>query len=146
MEEYQVGRCQTAVEIEQALAIRRKVFVEEQVIPEELEQDGYDAEAIHYLAWVDGIPAGAVRLLPQGREVKLQRMAVLPEFRRQGVGRQIVKKLLADARREGFSRIVLDSQASARIFYLTLGFVEEGLPFLEAGIPHVRMSITLDDI
>nr|GFD49624.1 hypothetical protein [Tanacetum cinerariifolium] len=54
----------------------------------------------HYLARVDGQPAGAARWRPTANGVKLERFAVLDEFRNQGVGEALVKQVLADVRAE----------------------------------------------
>ena len=141
LERYPIERCTTAETIEMARAIRRTVFVSEQHINPAIEDDGMDAEAVHFLAFADGEAAGTVRLIPMGDEIKLGRMAVKPLFRRQGIGRQMVKYVLEYAREQGISAVVLNAQASARAFYFAMGFVEEGEPFLEAGIPHQRMRL-----
>src|SRR5688572_20707552 len=50
----------------QLSAIRRSVFIEEQAVPEEQEWDSADAEAWHWLALLDGEPAGTARMLRNG--------------------------------------------------------------------------------
>ena len=62
-------------------AIRRRVFIEEQNVPEELELDELDATAVHLLAVQDGRPVGTARLLIEGESAKIGRVAVLPEMR-----------------------------------------------------------------
>ena len=45
----------------------------------------------------------------------------------------------AIARARGFGEIVLHAQISVAAFYRRLGYVEEGEPFDDAGIPHIAM-------
>ncbi|WP_343074238.1 GNAT family N-acetyltransferase [Chitinivorax tropicus] len=118
-------------------AVRRRVFIEEQGIPAELEWDVRDAQAWHVLA-VDAQqqPVGCGRLLETGQ---IGRMAVLADWRGQGVGAALLQALLAMAQRKGLNPIWLNAQESARGFYRAQDFVEDGDMFMEAGIPHYRM-------
>lgn len=58
-----VRRAGTEAERADALAVRRSVFVEEQGVPESLEVDGKDGEAVHFVAYADAddCPDEAVR-------------------------------------------------------------------------------------
>ena len=128
-------------EAEPALAqIRRKVFIEEQQVPEELEWDGEDAQAIQLLAYSADIPVGTVRMLTDGH---LGRMAVLKEYRHRGIGRLLMQEMLALARQQGLPRVVLSAQTHAIAFYQRFGFIAEGDTFLDAGIPHRQMALSL---
>jgi predicted GNAT family N-acyltransferase len=122
-------------------AIRRKVFIEEQQVPEELEWDGEDEASTHVLAVAaDGMPIGTARLLRDGH---IGRMAVLKEWRRRGVGSALMSHLLGVARASGHAVVRLHAQAHAAGFYAKHGFSVEGGEFIEAGIPHVVMTRTL---
>ena len=117
--------------------IRYRVFVLEQQVPVELEQDEYDPHSLHVLARVaDGLAIGTGRLLPDGH---IGRVAVLPEWRQYGVGRQIMLYLLELAQQKGFQQVCLHAQVTASEFYRKLGFSSYGNPFMEAGIPHQSM-------
>ncbi|WP_295880921.1 GNAT family N-acetyltransferase [uncultured Thiohalocapsa sp.] len=117
--------------------VRRQVFVREQGVPETLEWDGLDTEAVHLLAEAaDGTAIGTARLLPSGQ---IGRMAVLAAHRRRGVGRALLLELLRIAEDEGVRPLFLHAQVSALPFYAGLGFAPEGEVFDEAGIPHRRM-------
>lgn len=125
------------ISLETALkCVRGAVFVVEQGIPDELEWDENDASGRHALAWIDGRPVGCGRLLPDGR---MGRMAVLAEYRGHGVGRRILEALIHAARQEGMSLLQLHAQIHALGFYEKAGFVADGPPFDEVGIPHQRM-------
>ncbi|RJO69741.1 MAG: GNAT family N-acetyltransferase [Myxococcales bacterium] len=145
MEVYPVIECLTPDERAGAFAIRRAVFVVEMQIDPAVERDGRDADAAHFLALADGRAVGAGRYVRDGDTIKLGRIAVLPDYRRQGVGRALVRFMLDHARRAGATRAFLHAQASARAFYFAIGFVEEGTPFIEAGIPHISMSLDLSN-
>ena len=128
---------------EEALSgLRRKVFIEEQLVPEDLEWDGEDRHALHFLARVDGQPVGCARLLPDGH---VGRMAVLPEWRGRGVGRRLMKVVLMEAEKLKLGHLFLNAQTTAVDFYKQYGFNQVGGEFSDANIPHVRMEKTLDN-
>lgn len=121
--------------------IRRQVFIEEQLVPEELEWDEYDADAIHVLVTVANQPIGCARLLVH--QAKIGRMAVLPKWRQQGVGSTMLQALLAEAKRLGLKRIQLSAQLHAIPFYEKAGFSAYGAVYDDAGIPHRDMQLAL---
>jgi predicted GNAT family N-acyltransferase len=129
--------------MEQAWALRRRVFIEEQHVPEEIELDADDASALHALAVEGGRPVGCGRMLARGDYVKIGRMAVLAERRGAGIGRCVLQFLVEQARQRGFRRAVLDAQVHAEGFYLKQGFTPVGEVFEEAGIMHRRMERAL---
>src|ERR1700688_1771477 len=106
-----------------AYAIRRRVFIEEQSVPEEIELDADDAHAFHALATIGKDAIGCGRMLDHGDgEVKIGRMAVLPEFRGTGVGAHILRFLIDRARARGLRRAILHAPLTADGFYLKEGF------------------------
>lgn len=124
-------------------AVRRQVFVVEQGVPEELEIDGLDPRCVHVIAWHDAAgPVGAARLDPDAG--KIGRVAVLPTFRRHGIGARLVRALIEAARARGLARVRLHAQVDSLPFYEVLGFAADGPVFDEAGIPHRRMTRPLD--
>ena len=122
------------------LQIRREVFIKEQGVPEEIEVDGMDQDAIHVLAYVDGTPAGCGRMLLQGEAAKIGRVAVRKNMRRYGIGSGMCKLLIAIAEDIGISKIYLNAQLTAVDFYLAMGFMKISDIFMEAGIEHVKME------
>lgn len=130
-----------------AQEVRRRVFIEEQGIPEELEMDELDPWAHHVVAWQDGAIVGTGRLVVLDRSCgRIGRMAVLASHRRRGIGRAILHRLEALARRLGLSEIVLHAQVPALGFYERAGYSGEGEPFEEAGIPHLAMRKALREL
>ncbi len=124
-----------------AQAVRTAVFVEEQKIPAELEWDVMDAQCLHAVAYdAQGKAIGTGRLLPDGH---IGRMAVLNTARNCGVGAEILRQLMTQAKIRGMYAVQLNAQISAEPFYQREGFHREGELFIEAGIQHVHMNKTL---
>lgn len=121
----------------QLRAVRESVFVREQNVPLDLEWDGMDETCIHCLALTaDATAIGTARLLPDGH---IGRMAVLPTWRRRGVGSAMLRWLMGRARSDGFTYVRLNAQVHALEFYRRHGFEVEGEVFMEAGIAHRAM-------
>jgi len=131
-----------AAELELALAIRRAVFVVEQGVPPELEQDGLDSSAEHFLARLGPLAVATARARRTARGWKLERVAVLASQRRLVVGLALVRRILELAP-PGLMPYV-HAQESALGFWQRAGFVAEGPSFDEAGIRHrwMRWSAT----
>ena len=132
-------------QLEQALAIRRAVFVVEQGVSEALEIDGLDEQAEHLLALLDGEPVGTLRLrlLEGGRIAKIERVAVLEPARGGRVGHALVRDALERAAARHAREARLHAQTIAAAFYAPFGFVAYGPEFEEDGIPHVAMRLDL---
>jgi predicted GNAT family N-acyltransferase len=133
----QVKKVTEPPELEKVFAIRREVFVGEQNCPPELEWEHED-ESNHFLATVDGVPAGASRWRKTDKGYKLERFAVLKKFRGNGVGQQLVKTVLADLPADA-DYIYLHAQVDAVTLYERFNFVKTGPEFEEAGIRHYKM-------
>ncbi|HWO94520.1 MAG TPA: GNAT family N-acetyltransferase [Dehalococcoidia bacterium] len=147
-----VERVTTAAQMQEALEVRRRVFIEEQGVPEEEEIDPHDGDpaivrsAVHVLASLDGRVVGTGRLLldyDRGENAHIGRVAVLRETRGVGVGRALMHALQDEARRRGFRGITLAAQLHAIPFYERLGYGPRGDVFLDAGIEHRWMDLEL---
>ena len=122
-------------------AIRTTVFVEEQSVPAELEWDGIDGQCLHVLAAsAAGAAIGTGRLLPDGH---IGRMAVLKDWRGCGVGGRILTELVTAARERQHAVVELSAQTHALAFYRRHGFEVVSGEYLEAGIPHRAMRLSL---
>jgi predicted GNAT family N-acyltransferase len=126
--------------------IRRKVFVDGQSVPIEIEFDGLDPSAEHFLALADGhseetpVALGTARMRIVNGAAKAERIAVLEEARGSGIGRALVASIEFHARRAGLESVRLDAQVQAAGFYEKLGYLAEGEVFIEAGIDHRLMT------
>ncbi|WP_404786284.1 GNAT family N-acetyltransferase [Altericista sp. CCNU0014] len=127
--------------------IREAVFQIEQGIDSALEWDGLDGAAVHLVATVQGESAGVARLreIPGSSVLKLERLAVLPAYRRQGIGGEMVHTAIAYSRTQGYTKIAIHAQMPTVGFYEQLGFTAVGEPFEEASIPHLKMERSLSD-
>lgn len=124
-----------------AQSLRVEVFVVEQGVPIELEWDEADEVSTHAVAYDEaGQVIATGRLLPDGH---IGRMAVRKSARGQGIGSEVLAALLQEAKHRQFHVLVLHAQTHAVDFYTKHGFQIEGDEFLEAGIPHRRMTLKL---
>lgn len=139
----QIKHIESDTEWQMARAIRQRVFIEEQACPPEEEWDAYDESSRHVIGFEAGRPVATARwrvISWQGDPAaKLERFAVVPEARGNGLGRALVAHVIANAEAAGFTTQVIHAQAHLRQFYASLCFEPEGDIFMEAGIPHVLM-------
>ena len=142
----------TREEMEQALSVRRAVFVVGQGISEDEEIDAHDdpaaSDVVHVLARLDGRPVATARLLlnqPEGEFPHVGRVAVLEEMRGRHYGEAVMEALHEEARRRGHRGVTLAAQEHAVGFYAHLGYVARGEIFLDAGIEHRWMDIGFED-
>lgn len=129
-----------------ALAIRQKVFVEEQGVPIDIERDEFDTCATHLLLFSDGMVVGTGRIFADsqdGQVCRLGRVAVIEELRGRGLGKEICVRLIELARSQGFAAVLIHAQTHVEGFYKKLGFNRRSEVFFEAGIEHVEMSLNL---
>ena len=118
--------------------IRDIVFGQEQNVAREVDWDGKDSESFQVVATDDDDnPIGTGRMQPDG---KIGRLAVLDSWRGQGTGEKMLQALLETAEKENFREVFLHAQAHAISFYEKCSFNKVGPEFLEAGIPHVKMT------
>jgi len=122
-----------------AFSIRKKVFVEEQKVPEDIEWDEFEYSANHVLAYIQDKPVGTARWRQTQKGIKLERFAVLPEFRSFGVGKNLVQFILNELINS--ETIYLHAQEHVIKFYEYFGFVKKGSKFFEADIPHWLMEL-----
>jgi len=125
---------------EDALHVRRLVFIEEQNVPEEEEIDEFEQESLHFVLYDDEKPvaAGRLRFIDEGVG-KIERICVLPSYRGRGAGRMMMKAIEQHAKTTGASKVKLNAQTHAEPFYQKLGYETVSDIFMDAGIPHVAM-------
>jgi len=134
-----------AATIEMAHAVRRRVFIEEQDVAEELEIDGQDEAATHVVLMEAGAPVATARLrFPELLTTKVERVAVLPEYRGEGLGTRVMDIAETVATGRGAATAVLHAQRRVEEFYGRIGYERVSDTFEEAGIPHVEMRKRLD--
>jgi predicted GNAT family N-acyltransferase/uncharacterized glyoxalase superfamily protein PhnB len=125
-------------------ALRTRVFVEEQGVPPEIEQDDADATAVHVVSRDDtGRVVATGRLLERDGVAVIGRMAADPAVRGQGHGAAVLAELHRQAALRGHREVQLHAQLSARGFYERAGYTAVGGEYEEAGIAHVTMRRSL---
>ena len=134
------ARPATADDWPEVMALRTRVFVEEQGVPPEMERDAADATAVHVLARDDaGRVVATGRLLLREEVAVVGRMAVDRVARGRGHGAAVLDELHRQAVLRGRRRVELHAQVSARGFYERAGYTAVGEEYEEAGITHVTM-------
>jgi predicted GNAT family N-acyltransferase len=124
-------------QLNQIFNIRKVVFVEEQKVDEREEYDEYESSSKHLIAVSDNIPVGTCRFRNTDKGIKLERFAVLKEYRGNNVGAALVNHSLNLL--EGEKNIYLHAQIQVVDFYRKFGFVTVGDEFVEANIRHFKM-------
>jgi predicted GNAT family N-acyltransferase len=133
-----------AAEVEAAMDLRVRVFVDEQGVDAEEELDELDDQSVQIVGLDDTGVIATCRLRDLGDgDWKLERMAVDPRLRRLGVGARLLEGAEREARDRGARHMVLHAQRRAEAFYASQGYLAEGDTFLEAEIEHVRMRKAL---
>lgn len=132
-----VRKVSEQADLDIVFAIRREVFVVEQNCPPELEWENEDVST-HFLATVNGEPAGACRWRKTDKGYKLERFAVLKKFRGFGVGQAMVQTVLDDLPADA-DYVYLHAQTPAVSLYKRFGFEAIGPEFEEAGIKHFKL-------
>ncbi len=138
--EIKIKIAENETEFAAVFEIRRRVFVEEQGFALVDEYDGEDERSIHIMALAGKKPVGAARLIPTQGVATVGRVAVLPEWREQALGRKIMAFCEMEAQKRGFFKIRLHSQIQVRKFYEKLAYIPEGDVYDECGWPHITMT------
>lgn len=126
-------------QLQKAYAIRRKVFIEEQNVPEELELDAYDRqEATKHVLMIDESKKAIFRPYENGI-LKIERVAVLQTERGTGIGKLLMERIETEAKGAKYSKLKLSAQLHAQKFYEKLGYQAQGEIYLDAGIEHIDM-------
>lgn len=132
----------SAAELYDILALRAEVFVVEQECPY-MDPDGKDLAALHITGRIEGSLALYARAFGPGdyfEDVSIGRVIVAPHHRREGLGHTLMHHATAAAERIWGGRpITISAQQHLERFYNAHGFTATGAPYLEDGIPHIRM-------
>lgn len=123
--------------------IRKKVFGSELNISEKEIFDSNDTLAAQFLIKLNDNVIGTLRLRQVGKVSKIERMAILKEYRMQGYGLKSLEEIIQYCRERKIGKIILDSMYDVKSFYKKCGFVESGQIFTRVGIPHIEMYLDL---
>ena len=137
--EVKVEKVESGKQFDAIFAIRQTVFVEEQEVDPALEYDEFEETSTHFIATIGGVPVGTARWRRTPNGIKLERFAVLGNYRNKGVGGAIVSAVLQDIPNK--VNVYLHAQLAACNLYARFGFEAEGDQFEEAGIMHYKMVL-----
>jgi predicted GNAT family N-acyltransferase len=139
-----VKKTSATQDVETCQAIRYQVFVEGQKVPIEEEMDGLDFESCQYLLFLDKVPAGTARVRYIDDFAKIERVAILEAYQKQGLGYVLMHFIIDDiTKNHQANKAKLGAQTHALSFYEKLGFVVCSDEYLDAGIPHKDMQLKL---
>lgn len=132
----------SAADYQQALNIRRDVFVSEQGVPADLEIDQYEKTSVHFLCFDGDLAVATGRLRRKDEYCKFERIVTLSRFRGKGYGAALMKAMVLHAK-QYFPELTpyMHAQTSAVGFYEKIGWKRLGNEFSEAGIPHFAMTL-----
>ena len=142
MKTYSFVKINSPEDLNISYKIRKKVFCEEQKISEKIEFDNLDHLCEHFLIHKDKGYIATARVRPKNKKVfKIERVAVLPEFRRLKVGSLLINEIIGFyLNNKKNNSIILHSQVAVEEFYKSLNFISYGDQFYEDGIPHIAME------
>lgn len=127
--------------MDDALEIRKEVFVKEQGVPLENEIDQFEDVATHVIGYDSNhIPFATGRFRPVNHSVKIERVAVRATHRKSGYGQLLMQFLETSAKQQGYSKLALNAQYHAKSFYEALGYKSIGDIFMEENIEHIAMT------
>ncbi len=131
-------------DISSCLEIRKKVFVNEQKVPIELEIDEYDnpkSNCDHYLIIENGCNIGTFRCVYLSDDtVLIQRFCVIKEMRSKGYGYSAMDFIKRHYKNLGVRKLTLNAQCHAIPFYESCSFKTVSAIFSDAGIEHRKME------
>lgn len=141
-----VEKVLTQEQLDIIFGIREKVFVIEQEVDPAEEYDEFEQTSTHFMAFLDGKPAGTARWRFTEKGIKLERFAVLKESRGKGVGQALVKAVLDDIASHSEAtgkKLYMHAQLDAMPLYAKFGFKQVGELFEECSILHYKMELYL---
>lgn len=122
------------------ILVRKDVFIIEQNVPIEEEFDHHDSDAIQFVAYNNDKVIGAARFRVSNGKGKVERVCVIKNYRKSGVGKLIMTTILEYViNNTNLTQLILDAQLTAIPFYKKLGYIDYGDVFLDANIKHKAM-------
>ena len=117
--------------------LRKPLGMSKESLEDELEDSSY------HLMGIDNennvIASGRVHF-NDNNQAQIRYMAVKDNYKRKGIGSEIVTKLEDYASSKGAKKMVLNARENALSFYLSLGYSEKGPYKSDTGIPHSKME------
>jgi predicted GNAT family N-acyltransferase len=127
------------------ILIRKEVFIIEQQVPINEEYDELDKTAVQFIVYDRDKAVGAARFRIVNQKGKVERVCVLKDYRKKGVGKLMMDAIEQYVKRQGLTleKLVLSAQLTALPFYEKLGYIAYGDIYLDANIEHKSMFKSL---
>lgn len=100
-----------------------------------------DFEGIHFGLYHEGYLTGVVSLFETGKTAQFRKTAVLPDDQGKGFGKQLLQYVIEFCKQEGIKLLWCNARTSAIDFYIKIGFVTSGLPYIQNQLEYIRMEI-----
>ena len=140
LHESQIRKAFSDLDLKACLLIRKKVFVEEQNVSEADEIDGLDEKSDHYIMTTNHKPMGTLRVRYVGDKAKVERVAILNEYRGKGMAKNLMMHIIDQLTHSSkVNEIHLSAQSYVIPFYQKLGFTVCSEEYMNAGILHKDM-------
>ncbi|MDF2153362.1 GNAT family N-acetyltransferase [Vibrio sp. CAU 1672] len=102
-----------------------------------------DKQAQHYGAFVDDALVGVASVYLDGRQARLRKFAILPQYQGQGIGSMMIEHMLASLAHSPVDCFWCDARESAVSFYRRFGMHTEGERFYKCDVPYFKMKLAL---
>jgi len=120
--------------------LRNAVFIKEQGISIVDEYEDNEKEYIHLSEFFEDKLVAYARMKVILPIAFVGRVAVCKSFRSRGYGRSIMSFAEDEAKKRGCASVQMHAQIQAQAFYEKIGYIVDGEKFMEAGIPHIKMT------
>jgi ElaA protein len=136
----------TVHELYAILQLRIEVFIVEQKCAFQ-DADNKDQLSYHLMAWNDDILAAYTRLVPANvsfKEISIGRVVTASQFRNAGLGKELMKQSIDSIwKLWNKQSIRIGAQLYLKNFYQSLGFEQASDVYLEDGIEHIEMLLSI---
>lgn len=125
------------------LELRTNIFVVEQICPYP-ELDEYDLKCTHVLLKLNDQVIGTARIFPVNHyKTKIGRVCIEKSYRGKGLAHELMTKCIEYCKSNQVQVIQISAQSHLESFYKSHGFKTVSEMYLEDGIPHIKMQLTL---
>ena len=125
-------------ELNSILKIREIVFIKGQNVPGKRERDGLENESKQVIVLYKNRPIGCARIRFINKKAKLERIALLPKYRKRGLGKKLMAYLINYSKKHKVREIYLHGQCRIQKFYEGVGFKTRGAVFMDGGMKHLE--------
>ncbi|GAA4414087.1 GNAT family N-acetyltransferase [Nibrella viscosa] len=102
-----------------------------------------DAAGFHYGAFIGPELVAVISLFVNEGVARFRKFATHPDYQRQGIGTQLLNRVIDEARAQGAHTLWCDARQETAAFYRKFGMAVEGDVFYKGAIPYNKMVLTL---